>query len=100
MVPFILKLVKNKYFITTLVFLLWLSVFDRNNLISQYELSSTLQELKQQKNYYLQEIRKDKQTTHELKTDQKNLEKFAREKYLMKKEEEDLFIIVPEEPKN
>lgn len=95
----LLKLIKNKYIITTLAFLIWLSVFDKNNLISQYELTQTLQSLKQQKEYYLQEIKSDRKTASELKTNLKNLEKFAREKYLMKKDEEDLYIIVPDKEK-
>jgi cell division protein FtsB len=96
MVHLIIRLFKNKYFITTLIFLIWISVFDKNNLVSQFELTQTLKELKQQKTYYLAEIQKDRKTANELKTNVNNLEKFAREKYLMKKEEEDLFIIIPE----
>lgn len=98
MLGFIIRLIKNKYFITTIAFLVWISVFDKNNLVSQYELTRTLQELKQQKEYYLHEIRVDRKTANELKTNQDNLEKFAREKYLMKKDEEDLYLIIPEKP--
>ncbi|MHC1708303.1 MAG: septum formation initiator family protein [Bacteroidales bacterium] len=95
MLAFIIRLFKNKYFITTLAFLVWISVFDKNNLVSQYELTKTLNNLKLQKKYYLQEIKSDRKTANELKTNINNLEKFAREKYLMKKDEEDLFLIVP-----
>ncbi|HRY32442.1 MAG TPA: septum formation inhibitor [Bacteroidales bacterium] len=96
---FLLKLLKNKYFITFLAFLIWLSVFDRNNLIYQFRLTQTLSQLEKQKKYYTEEIRNDRQTALELKSDLKNLEKFAREKYLMKKEGEDLYIVLPEESK-
>ncbi len=96
---FFLKLLKNKYFITFLAFLVWLSVFDRNNLIYQFRLTQTLSELEKQKQYYAEEIQNDRQTALELKSDLKNLEKFAREKYMMKKEGEDLYIVLPEKTK-
>ncbi|MCX6273333.1 MAG: septum formation initiator family protein [Bacteroidetes bacterium] len=99
MLRFLLRLVKNKYLITIFAFMVWLSVFDKNNLVYQYELTTTLKNLRLQKEYYIREIRSDRQTAIELKTNQKNLEKFAREKYLMKKDGEDLFLIIPEEQK-
>ena len=92
----ILRLIKNKYFITTLAFLVWVSVFDKNNLVSQYSLTKSLLELKLQKEYYIKEIKADRKTANELKTNINNLEKFAREKYLMKKDGEDLYLIIPE----
>ena len=95
MLNFLIRIFRNKYFITTLAFLVWITVFDKNNLISQFELTQTLNNLKQQKEYYIREIRSDKKTTIELKTNQNNLERFAREKCLMKKDNEDLFLIVP-----
>jgi len=68
--------------------------FDRNNLISQFELRSKLNQLKEDKQYYIEEIKKDRKDMLELLSNPKNLEKFAREKYLMKKDNEDIFLIV------
>lgn len=93
----ILKIVKNKYIITTTLFVVWLLFFDKNDVISQVELNKKLNELKKEKQYYLEEIARNKQDFMELQTNPKNLEKFAREKYLMKKDNEDIFVIVEEE---
>ncbi|MBP6978572.1 MAG: septum formation inhibitor [Bacteroidales bacterium] len=89
----ILKVIKNKYFIVSVAFLVWLVFFDQNNIVSQFRLSRKLRELQQQKEYYELEIRNHENATHELMSDTDKLEKFAREKYLMKKDNEDLYII-------
>lgn len=91
---FLLRILKNKYAITILVFAIWISFFDRNDIISKYESRQKLQELRDEKKFYNEAIKKDKEQIHLLKTDVKNLEKFAREEYLMKKDNEDLFIII------
>jgi len=92
----ILRIITNRYLIATLAFLTWITVFDRNNLFNQWDLYQKMQDLNTEKEYYIQEIKKDRQTSLELKTNLQNLEKFAREKYLMKKEEEDIFLVIPE----
>ncbi len=53
-----------------------------------------LHQLEKDKIYFTNKIKEDSTKLHELKTDSKNLEKFAREQYLMKKDNEDIFIIV------
>lgn len=58
---------------------------------------NNIEALKKDKKHYLTKIKKDKESIHELKTNRENLEKFAREKYLMKKRNEDIFIIIEEE---
>ena len=89
----ILRVLKNKYFIVSIAFLVWLVFFDQNNIISQIKLSRKLKQLQQQKEYYQLEIRNNEGATLELMNDTDQLEKYAREKYLMKKDNEDLFII-------
>ena len=74
---------------------IWLLFFDKNDLQSQLQLNRKLSELETEKKYYLDEISRTRSDMQELKTNPKNLEKFAREKYLMKKENEDVFVIVP-----
>jgi cell division protein FtsB len=89
---------KNKYVIAILVFLVWMMFFDRNNFIHQIRLVNTLDNLNDQKEFYQQEIKKDSAELHKLRTDTASLEKLAREKYLMKKEHEDIYLIIdPEE---
>jgi cell division protein FtsB len=90
-------LIKNKYFLASLAFLIWMLFFDRNDLLSQYEYQSQLNKLQEEKEFYQKETELVKKDLEELTTDMKKLEKFAREKYLMKKDDEDVFVIVKEE---
>ena len=89
-----LKLIKNKYHLTTIGIVAWLLFFDKNDVFSQAELSGKLNELKADRNYYISEIENNKREIEELKTNKKSLEKFAREKYHMKKDNEDVYVIV------
>lgn len=90
----ILNILLNKYLITTAAFVVWLFFFDSNNIIMQQDLKSKLNDLKEEKQFYLDEIRNDSILTRQLLTDTAALEKFAREKYLMKKEGEDVFLMI------
>ena len=85
---------KNKYILTIFIFLLWILLLDSNNLISRYKEIRELQKLRNDKEYYIQKIEVDKSKLRELKTDDQNLEKFAREQYQMKKPDEDLYIVL------
>ena len=93
----LMRCLRNKYLIALLVFLVWLLVFDRNNLIDRIKYIRTINDLEDQKQFYLERIDEDSRRLMELKTDRDNLEKFAREQYFMKKENEDIFVIVPED---
>lgn len=90
----ILHFLLNKYFLTLLAFVVWLVFFDSNNLIMQQDLNAKLKELQIEKRFYLEEIRKDSLLTLQLRTDSASLERFARERYLMKKSNEDLFLVI------
>lgn len=87
---------RNKYAIALLAFLVWLIFFDRNNFISQVKLGRTLNDQRQQKGFYKSEINKDSLAIQDILSDSLSLEKFAREKYLMKKDNEDIYLIVEE----
>jgi len=84
---------KNKYFITSVVFLLWLSIFNDYNLIFQWQKSKELAELKEKKAYFIKEIAQVNQDKKDLFSNTESLEKFAREKYFMKKDNEDIYLI-------
>lgn len=90
------KLLKNKYFLTSLAFILYITIFSQNNLIERMSSMHELNKLETQKEYYLNIIQENTEKIKELKTDQAHLEKFAREEYLMKKANEDIFIIQKE----
>ncbi len=90
------SLLKNKFVLSALVFLLILLFFDSNSLIDRFSHKKRIRQLEQDKIYYKHRIEETRYRIKELKTDDENLEKFAREQYLMKKENEDIFIIVEE----
>lgn len=94
-----LNILKNKYLIAGIAFLTWMLFFDRNDLMSQYDYRQQLNKLEAEKNFYTIETEKTVKDLTELTTDRAKLEKFAREKYLMKKENEDVFVVVKEEIK-
>lgn len=81
---------------SVLFFAVWLLFFDRNDLISQFQLRYEIYELEQQKEFYIKQIKTTKHDLDELLSSKDQLEKFAREKYLMKRPDEDLFVIVAE----
>ncbi len=85
---------RNKYLLTLIIFIIWILLLDSNNLISRYKEMKNLKKLKSEKEYYVKRIEEDKRKLYELKTDDRNLEKFAREQYRMKKPDEDLYIIL------
>src|SRR5882672_10440232 len=84
---------RNFYIVTGFCFLVWLTFLDSNDLISRFSLSAKLHSLENEKEYYLKKIKEVEKDRKELMTNKELLEKFAREKYLMKKETEDVFII-------
>jgi cell division protein FtsB len=92
----VILLLSNKYFLTSICFVVWMLFFDRNDLLSQYEYRSQLNKFKEEKAFYISEIEKVKSDLNELSTNQERLEKFAREKYLMKKDDEDVYVIIRE----
>ena len=93
----ILKLVKNKYFITATLFVLWVLFFDRNNFIDRLKKLSEVTQLEKDEIYYQEWIENDKNKMNDLRTSKDNLEKFAREEYYMKADNEDVFVIIEEE---
>ena len=91
-----LNLFRNKYFLVSSIFLVWMVFFDRNDLFSQWEYHQQVGKLKQERDFYQKETAKVHQDLDELTSNKEKLEKFAREKYLMKKDNEDVFVIVKE----
>ncbi len=88
--------VKNKYFVTSVIFVFWVTFFDQNKLIDRYRNLRELNQLQKDKEYYINRIEEENRKLNELGKG-KNLEKFAREQYLMKKPNEDIFVIFEED---
>ena len=94
---FFLKYINNKYFYTGLAFVVWLVFFDQESIIEQYHLNATLNNLKDQKEFYKSEIEKNENTIYLLENDSSMLERFARENYYMKRDNEDVFVVIRDE---
>ncbi|WP_428328868.1 FtsB family cell division protein [Mucilaginibacter sp.] len=92
----LINLFRNKYFLITIAFLVWMIFFDKNDLFSQYQYHQQVSKLKQERDFYQKETAKVSNDLDELTSNPQKLEKFAREKYLMKKDNEDVFVIVQE----
>lgn len=88
---------RNYYFIATASFLVWMLFFDANDFISQYQMREKVKDLEEKKQFYLEKIEEVKEDRKELLSNPKLLEKFAREKYLMKRPSEEVFVVVEEE---
>lgn len=85
---------RNKYILTTILFIVWILLLDANNLVARFREMRELRTLKNEKEYYLNRIEADRKKLMELRTDDQNLEKFAREQYKMKRADEDLYIVL------
>jgi len=87
-----IKYLKNIFVIIFIVFALWMLFIDSNSLMIHHELNEDISDLEDEKEYYRKEIEKDKKAIKELSTED-GIEKLAREKYYMKKDNEDIYII-------
>ena len=86
------SLFKNMYFIIIMLFIIWMLFFDSNSWLVHRELNKKVYKLENQKDFYIDGIKKDKEELSKMKTDS-GLEEYAREKLFMKKEDEEIFII-------
>ena len=91
----LLKLVKNKYVIAVVAFVVWILFFDRNDVFTQWERKTELKKLETSKQYYQDEIASIKKELSDMDNDPAIIEKIAREKFYLKKANEDVFIVVP-----
>ena len=88
------RLSKNFYFISGVLFLVWMLFFDSNDIFLQFQRSNKLNQLGAKKEFYLEKIDGVDKDRKELLSDDELLEKYARENYLMRKPTEDLYIVV------
>jgi len=89
----VIKALSNKYIATILLFIVWMCFFDQRDIFNSIEQKGVLNDLLAKKRYYQQEIAIAQQELTDLQNNSVALEKFARERYLMKKDGEDIFII-------
>ena len=87
---------KNKYVLTLAVFIIWLTFFSQYNLMERARLAGNLKDLQREKEYYIDQIKRDSARLLQLSTGTEELEKYAREQFYMKKPNEDIFVVVEE----
>jgi cell division protein FtsB len=90
----LVKIFRNRYITATVLFILWLTFFDQTSFLYDIHLTRKESQLKAQKIYYEKQTQVATEQLKELQTNPANLEKFAREKYFMKKNNEDVYILV------
>lgn len=88
-----LKTFKNKYLIATILFVVWMLFFDHNNIFLHLQYRKELNELKADKKYYQEQIDLTRKEVDLIKSNPQAMEKVAREQYLMKKDDEDVFVV-------
>ena len=93
LLKFIPKPLRNIYVSSTIFFIFWVLLIDDYNLLKQRKIQKKIDELTEQKKFYMSEIKKDSIELIDLKTKKNKQEKFAREKFLMKIDNEDLYLI-------
>ena len=84
---------RNKYLITFVVFLIWIFFIDTFDIITQLRMNNEFKQLKEQQEFYKAEIEKDSIKVYNLNNNPEEQERFARERFLMKKDNEDVFIV-------
>jgi cell division protein FtsB len=89
----LLYIFKNKFVLASILFVGWMLFFDHNNLFLHFQYRAELNELKQSKQYYKNQIEQTKKDIDLIKTNPLWLEKVAREQYLMKRDNEDVFLV-------
>ena len=90
------RIVSNKYLLILILFFVWMFFFDTNSFFIHQELNDDINKLENNKKVYQEEIKNDKVFIDKMK-DSNEIEKFAREKYYLKKDDEDIFIIEHED---
>ena len=86
------KVTGNIYVLIITIFVSWMLFFDSNSLLTHLELKQEINKLEKQKEHLQKEIDQDKKTIKSLRND-KGIEKFAREEYFLKKDNEEIYII-------
>ena len=92
----LLQVAKNKYFIVTAFFLIWIGFFDQNDWVSRKSIDKEIKKLEDDKAFFTTEVIELQKEEKRLKENEEELEKYARENFYMKKEGDDVFVIIEE----
>lgn len=96
----ILVLAKNKFFIAGVAFITWMFFFDRYDFSTQYRFQQEKSRLEYEKNFYVSAIDSIEKSIHDVQYNHSEIQRIAREKYRMKRNNEDVYVIMEVEPKN
>lgn len=88
----IIPFIANRYFLACLAFLLWMLFFDQRNIFLQRDRAAELEQLEQAKAYYEKEISTTQEQLNNLQSNPGAVEKYARERYLLRREGEEVYI--------
>ncbi|MEI8141246.1 MAG: septum formation initiator family protein [Chitinophagia bacterium] len=88
----IIPFIANRYFISILAFVLWMLFFDQRNFFLQKDRAAELEKLEQAKGYYEKEISTTQEQLNNLQSNPDAVEKYARERYLLRREGEEVYI--------
>ena len=88
----IIPFIANRYFISILAFVLWMLFFDQRNFFLQKDRAAELDKLEQAKGYYEKEISTTQEQLNNLQSNPGAVEKYARERYLLRREGEEVYI--------
>lgn len=87
------KLILNKYFIISILFLVWMTFFDSHSLLNHFDLAQQISTYENEKKLLEEKLQQSKEKYTLLKTDKNERERYARENYFMKKSNEDIIIV-------
>ncbi len=90
------KIFKNFYVVASIIFVIWMIFLDPNNLWRQIKQKQKVNELREKRDFYSHRIEELSKESENISEDSAELERYAREKFFMKKKSEDVFIVTPE----
>jgi|GEM_PF-136654 len=92
--------IRNKYLLASVAFVIWMLFFDRNDVSTQYGYQREKSNLEREKAYYEEEIASIKQSIKNVQNNPSEIQRIAREKYQMKRDQEDVYVIVEKVPED
>jgi len=96
----IINTIRNQYLIAGVAFLIWMCFFDRYDITTQYNFQTEKTKLEAEKEFYTSEIEVIEKAIKDVQYNPNEIQRIAREKFKMKKEQEDVYIITEVEPTN
>ena len=94
----VLNIIRNKYIIAIAAFVIWMSFFDRHDIPTQLNYMKEKASLEKERDFYLKENEQIIETIKNIKDNKQEIQRIAREKYKMKKDNEDIYVVSKVKP--